>query len=387
VIHPPTSALPRRTLAATAAWWNRRRTTSPSRNEAGGRAWRRIGRIAAATLLAILLLEVVILGATAGRSAVAIVAPDRSCRVVMVSPEKLAEVEAALAEEAARIQSSAELLMAEAAAVRLAIAREQVPGFGDWAYGWVQSYVTSYRILGRVARGLAQSVVTPMPGTLLERIAEDMAAPIRDEFRARILAPAAADGGIAADYRHVGEMLDAMWLRALQAAAAALDGPEAGPTLARTAPRLDLAAAAGELAPVLAALAPDDPLELIGEEGADTATVFLRSMRPMAARVGSILVRATEAGSLIAGGGAFGYALAGLPGVAAGVATGVTVTWGLDWLINRVDAALNRSSFEAQALEAIERAEKRIANGAAEAAGGALAERRAALRPGATGCG
>ncbi|WP_372618071.1 hypothetical protein [Falsiroseomonas sp.] len=306
------------------------------------------------------------------------VAPSGGC-VLRAAPEGTQAAErAALAAEAAELGGLATRLLADAAAMRLAPAREGVPGFGDWAYGWVQSYVTSYRILARAVAGLAQSVTEPeVP--LGARLAEEMAAPMREEFRSRVLDPALGDRVIAADLAHVGAALDAAWAAALAASAARLARLPPAPAEARPTHRLDLAAAARAVTPDLAASAPTDPLALIAEEGTEAGTVFVRSMRPLAARLGAVLVRASEAGSFIAAGGAFGFAMAGLPGSAVGIAGGVGTSWAIDWLINRLDASLNRAAFEAQALEAIARAERRLAAGSAAAAATALAARIEAL--------
>lgn len=262
-----------------------------------------------------------------------------------------------MAEEATALEGLAARLLADAAAVRLGPARENVPRFGDWAYGWVQSYVTSYRLL---ARGLREVAVTVAEGEvpLVARLAQEMAVPIRDEFRDRVLAPALRDGGFQADLAHVGATLDTAWAAALRRHGVPDDH-----------------AAAAPLTPTLLAEAPSDPMGAIAEEGADSDTVFLRSMRPMAARLGAVVVRVSEAGSVIATGGAFGYALGGFPGTAMGMAGGIGASWALDWLLNRLDSSLNRSAFEAQALDAIGRAEQRLARDATAVAAAALQAR------------
>lgn len=304
----------------------------------------------------------------------AVVAPSGAC-VPRAAPEGTRAAErAALEATAAELGGFATRLLADAAPVRLAPAREAVPAFGDWAYGWVQSYVTSYRILARAVGGLAQSV-TESEGPLGARIAEEMAAPMRAEFRSRVLDPALGDGGIAADLAHVGAAVDAAWAAALAASAARLAALPHAPADARPTHRLNFVAAARPLAPEIAASVPTDPLALIAEEGTEAGTVFVRSMRPLAARLAAVLVRATEAGSFVAAGGAFGFAMAGLPGGAVGIAGGVGTSWAIDWLINRLDASLNRAAFEAQALGAIARAERRLADGPAAAAAAALAAR------------
>ena len=327
--------------------------------------------------------------APSGRAAdtvtVAVVERDGSCTLRALDAARLARVEAALAEEAETLKGMAARLMEDAAAARLAEAREQVPAFGAWAYDWVQSYITSYRILGRLLRGVASSVQETGEGpALTERVMEEMAQPIREEFRRRVLS-ADLPAALAADLAHVAAVLDDAWQAALQQAGAELS---AAPSMVgvATALRLDLAAAARPFGPALAALAPQDALAIVASEPADTASIFARSMRPMAARVGAAAVRASEAGSIITAAGAFGYALAGSPGVALGAVSGIGLSWAIDWGLNRVDAALNRTEFEAQALAAIEAAERRIVQRAADAASIALNDRHAALRPSATGC-
>jgi hypothetical protein len=324
-----------------------------------------------------------LLALPAAAETIAFVAPEGGCTLRRAPAGTHAATIAALSAEADALEAMTERLAGEAAAMRFAPAREHVPQFGDWAYGWAQSYVTSYRILARgaveIARATAAEGEPRMP-----RLAEEMSEPIRAEFRRTVLAPVSADGGLGAELLHVGNLVDAAWAGALAGATRRLSAlPIALP--GERAQRIDLLAAGAPLAPALAATLPDDPVALLVDEGADTGTVFLRSMRPMAARLGAVVVRVSEAGSIVATGGAFGYALGGLPGTVAGVAGGIGLSWGIDWLFNRVDSALNKTTFEAQALEAITRAERRVADTAAEAARVGLRARMLALG-GAEGC-
>jgi hypothetical protein len=310
--------------------------------------------------------------------AIAVVLPaGGACRVHAAPPGTHAAEVAALEAEAARIGAFAARLLADAAAMRLGPAREGVPGFGDWAYGWVQSYVTSYRILWRGVSELARSVAAEGEVPLAARIAEEMSEPIRAEFRTRVLAPALDGGSFAADLAHVGAAVDAAWRAALEASAARMS---ALPDVVGPADqRLDLALAGRPVAPGILASAPADPMALLAEDGADGGTVFLRSMRPMAARLGAVVVRLSEAGSLVAAGGGLGFAVAGVPGTLVGVTGGIGASWAIDWLLNRLDASLNRTAFEAQAIEAIARAERHLAEGSAATVAAALRQRLAAL--------
>jgi hypothetical protein len=341
--------------------------------------------------LAVTLALLLMLGAAPGRAMpVAVVTPQGACLLREAPDGALPALVAALAEESARLEATAQRLLADAAAMRLAPARERVPAFGDWAYDWVQSYVTAYRVLLMAAKGLVVSVAEGGAESLTDRITEAMASPVRDAFRDRVLDPALPPAVVAADLRHAGAVVEEAWRAALAAAAARAEAwpPARGAVAAEV---LDLGAAGRPFDAELAALVPPDPVALIVEEGADAGMVFMRSMRPMAARLGAVAVRVSEAGSIVATGGAFGYALAGVPGVAVGAAGGIGLSWGIDWLFNRVDAAFNRRAFEAQALAAIDRAEQRLAMQGAQAIAGLLAARGAAMRgaamrPGQRGC-
>jgi hypothetical protein len=340
-----------------------------------------LARVAAAALLAVALAPP---ARAQAPETIALIAPDGSCSLRAAPAGTLEAMTAELTAAAEELRGIAARLLVDAATMRMAPARERVPLFGDWAYSWVQSYVTSYRVLARGAMGLADSLAGRGELPSVAHIADEMAAPIRGEFRTRVLSPSLDDGGFAQDLEHVGQAIDRGWDRALRDAAARLQAlPMAE---GRAAERLDLSRSRQPMAPLLVASLPADPLALVSEEGADTTMVFTRSMRPMAARLGAVLVRISEAGSLVATGGAFGYALAGVPGTAAGLVGGIGASWAIDWAFNRVDASLNRRAFEAQALAALDRAEDRLAQDSAGAARAALVMRLGALRPGPGGC-
>ena len=310
---------------------------------------------------------------------------DGSCSQRLIQPAQLGRLEVALAEEALRLRSMAERIMADAAGGRLAEAREKVPEFGAWAYDWVQSYITSYRVIARLASGLVASVQSG-EGTdaLSARIMEEISMPIREEFRARVLSNNLSDA-LRDDLVHAGAALDRAWRAALARAEteiAALPAVSDGVVLAR----MDFSTAVRSLERDLVSLAPRDALAVVSEQTSDTAAVFMRTMRPMAARFGAVVVRASEAGSIVATAGAFGYVLGGAPGVVVGAASGVGVSWAIDWGLNRFDAALNRSAFEGQALAVIEAAERRIAEHAGGAVARALDQRLSSLRAPPEGC-
>ncbi|SFL16393.1 hypothetical protein [Falsiroseomonas stagni] len=328
---------------------------------------------------------------TARAEVLAVITSDGRCTLREAADGTLTATAAVLGADAHELHAFARRLLADAAAMRMAAARERVPAFGDWAYGWVQSYVTSYRVLSHGAIGAAQSLAGRGEWPRLSTIADEMAAPVREEFRSRVLAPSLEGGGFEADLGHVGHVLDGAWRRRLDGASAvlsALPGPSVATGSGGTPSTIlvDFRAAAAQLTPTILASTTADPLSLVAQEGADSATVFMRSIRPMAARLGAVVMRIGEVGSIVTAGGAFGFALGGTPGTAIGIAGGVSASWAIDWVFNRVDASMNRVAFEAQALEAITRAELRMAEAGTAAAASALAARMLALVPGAGGC-
>lgn len=317
------------------------------------------------------------------RVALAVMQPGGQCMAHAVAPATLARIEAELHEEAQRLAAKAGRMMADAAAARLAEARERVPAFGEWAYGWVQSYVTSYRVLGRLLHGLAVSAQAGPDDALAQRLLEEVSQPMREAFGQRVLPPGLVEG-LATDMRHTAAVLDQAWQAALGRAAAELAA--APPASATAAVRLDLATAGHSLLPGLA-MAPQGVTAFGVGAPADASAAVLRAVRPMAARAGAAVLRASEAGSIVAAAGALGYALGGISGVVVGAVTGMGVSWTLDWGLSRVDSALHRSGFEAEALAALDQAERDLAEDARALAATALEARRLALRPAARGCG
>lgn len=230
--------------------------------------------------------------------------------------------------DAARLESLGHRMLEDSLALRFGEARMRVPAFGAWAYDWTQSYVTSYRIIGRAVAQLGSAA--GQNGTLpaADALAHDLALPVRQAFGRIISQPSLGDGGFEADMAHLARTL----------------GQEAGePALA---PALEQALR----------LYPADRLA----EAAGTETIFMRSMRPLAARLGALVLRVSEAGSVVALGSYFGYGFVGTPGMVVGALGGMGVAWGVDWMINRLDANLNRPAFEAQAMVAIDAAQAAV---------------------------
>ena len=310
--------------------------------------------------------------------------PDGRCLLRSVSPETLAATRAAFARATEDSAALMRRVATDAAAARFALAREKVPAFSDWAFDWVQSYINSFRMLGAMLRGVADSAAD---GDIVEgeALVQRMAAPMRLAFHDRVLAPAGMAAGLAGDAAHAASLLELFWARGLADAVRPILDARAAPA-APQPPRLDLAAAvrglAGDVAPQGGGTGGGAGLE----PGSDPTSVFVHSMRPMAARLSAVALRASEAGSLLAAGGAVGFAMGGASGLVVGTAGGVGLYWAIDWGLNRVDAALNRSDFEARALQAIERTEAAFIQGLEAAARTAMAARQPAIDLRATGC-
>jgi hypothetical protein len=186
-----------------------------------------------------------------------------------------------------------------------------------------------------------------------------MAEPMRRAFVERVLVRAAPPETMRRDLEMAAALVEGNWNRALAGALAPLRAfPEAPPTATATL-RLDPEAAGRAAAVTLHAVG--DGGTANASPGSDPASLFFHSLRPLAARVSALMLRATEAGSIVATVGAVGYRFGGVPGLAAGTLGGVGAYWGIDWAFNRADAALNREDFEAQSLGVIARAEFAVA--------------------------
>ena len=311
-------------------------------------------------MLAILLTAFALLPAPA-RAAdpiVAIMLPGGICELRQVPPQALAELNLQLEQARQDAAGLAQRLAVDAASARYAGAREAVPGFGAWAYDWVQSYVTAYRIAGRMVTSAAAALRGDQK-SMADGVVEQMAEPMRRAFVERVLARAAPPETMRRDLEMAAALVEGNWNRALAGALAPLRAfPEAPPATTATL-RLDPEAAGRAARVTLHAVG--DGTTANASPGSDPASLFFHSLRPLAARVSALMLRATEAGSIVATVGAVGYRFGGVPGLAAGTLGGVGAYWGIDFAFNRADAALNREDFEAQSLGVIARAEFAVA--------------------------
>jgi len=242
----------------------------------------------------------------------------------------------ALAEERGKLRGLAELAVETTTRIEFGHMRLRVSAYADWAYGWTSSYVASYQIIYRAFQGAWAHVMSDRPGGILAAMTNEAADVVRAQFREIVVRPERTQVTLDREWRQARDLVDSELQRVRQAQDVALrDLPArsaAGPA-ARAAPPRE-----SGLGAVLEAETPD------------IDAVLLRSTRPMATRVGILVLRLTEVGSVAALVGSLGVSLGPLSGVAVGIVVGVGVAWGLDYLINRLDAALHRTEFEQHGL-------------------------------------
>lgn len=225
--------------------------------------------------------------------------------------------------------------------------RQRVPAYGDWAYGWVESYVTSYELVIRGLLAGVQAGAAPWDPEVRAAIAGAARRFVFNRFDQLVVRPARLPERLHEEWAAATSLAESEWgvARARSRAAVArflgehcpeVPGPatadgDGGPSL-RTASGRPLASA-GTIEGIY---------RLDG--AGDAETIFLRSTRPFGARLAIMLARLTEAGSAIAVGGIFG--IGGLTGPISGFVGVLATVWTLDWAINRGDELIHRASME-----------------------------------------
>jgi hypothetical protein len=273
----------------------------------------------------------------------------------------LAERAATLeAERAALQRRAAEALAQDLAMLEVALLRG-LPDFADWAYGWVESYVTAYVVLGEVLSGqLAPGPEgRPRPWRAYRTALDGVVA---ERFAALMVAPAGLQDWQAGAQARLEAVLREGWAASLSAEQTAWDaflGRRAKVAGRGVAEPGCTVAAPTALLPVPSPGVPDENLRMT-----------LRAVRPFAGRGGLLALRL--------GLGAGAAEITGLVGVVlqpsltgiASIASGFLTLWTGDWLLSRIDGAVNRAGFEAAAVGAVRgiRAEVEAGAGAALAA-------------------
>lgn len=228
---------------------------------------------------------------------------------------------------------------------------QRISAYADWVYGWLPSLLTAWELAvtgaAEAQRKIAAGQV-PDATSLHHRLA----AVVQERFDATVVFPERTDAAVGQAWQRAMARVAALDValaadrRARIERAASLDGSDPAPALQRFG------------APLLTAavIAVGPPAELSAhalsnvEDGAGgtAQSVLVRSLRPLATRATSVTTRlllAPVAGGLVAS------PIAGTNGLVAAGMTLLTVSagiWGLDYVVNRVDAALTRPAFEAE---------------------------------------
>lgn len=241
--------------------------------------------------------------------------------------------------------------------------RERVPIYGDWAYGWVESYVTSYELLLRSLLAGAQAGAAPWSPEVRNAVVGEAQRFVFDRFDQIVIRPAALPQRLQREWETAAAMAELEW------------------QLARTRTRESVARFLAEHCPGTAVPLPEpsttptlrspdgSPLESAGPiqaiyrlEGAGNAeTIFVRSTRPFGARIAIMLARLTEAGSALAAGSIFG--IGSLSGPITGFVGALATVWTIDWAINRGDEMINRGAMEADLRVLIGEVEREMLEG------------------------
>jgi hypothetical protein len=268
--------------------------------------------------------------------------PDEAFRVVVPRAALVSFRDgrraAARAEADAARAAGQSLLAAEIAAAAQALMRE-VPGFSEWAYGWVESYVIAYKAVGRAAgafdgeTGLAEAYRAAVGGI------------VGEQLRLSVLGPAATEARLTAAAERLQVLLETRRRSAQLAEEAAWGAFLAS---AGRVARLPAEAVPRDAcpAPTLASLG---AMPIADPSDAQLDLMVLRAARPFLGRAGLFALRLTVLG------GSSGE-VAGLVGAlvqpsVAGFAalSGTTLAlWAGDLALSRIDAALHRAEFEAQ---------------------------------------
>lgn len=302
-------------------------------------------------------------------------------------PEALAEFvrteSGRIAADRAHVEQTVRRLLGTGVSLAFGEARERVPAYGDWAYGWVESYVTSYELLLRSLFAGVQAGVVPWDPAVRDAVVTEAQRFVFGRFDQIVIRPAQLPDRLQSEWEAATQLAETEWQRARRRVRAAADrflAAHCGGSDARRPAMADRAApdsADDPAAPVLHA-ADGSPVAAIGPIGAiyrldhagSAETIFLRSTRPFGARLAIMAARLTEAGSALAAGSIFG--IGGLSGPITGFVGAIATVWTIDWAINRGDELLNRAGMEEELRGLIGEIEREMLDGMSSELAGAL---------------
>lgn len=342
--------------------------------------------VAYRSLVGLLAISILLLPIRAdAQSSVRLAVQDRdgSCRVFAVPKERSDELQARLANLSEGLLEKARTSFDRMAETRFAAAREQVPDFGNWTYGWFESYVLSFRLLVQFYIRLKRGYSEGWPADFADSLRDDLAAPVREAFKEKMLQAGVSQEHHLRDLDRVARALDDDWRRIIEEfRGQLLQNPNVpGPA----AYRISLIMPASGFGDGLFAAAPRTTDEMVNAIRSDTTVVF-QAMRPIVPRLGTVLLRISEFGGLVFTIAVFGLAFAGIVGLVAGALIGVAIYWFIDWLFNRTDAFFNQIDFEKAVLNVIDQAQAKLSENAGNAFKQVLHQRLALISPSPGSC-
>jgi hypothetical protein len=217
--------------------------------------------------------------------------------------------------------------------------RERARAYGEWVYEWAASYVSAYRIAGRVIASTASQ-----PAGWRENVQEPISNYYNELVRERVTAP---EEGAAALFQIVDRQIDASLYMLIEHEALQACGSDAPACLTRK--RADLQAVASN---VMAASRTPEKRAMQAQEATDIFSIpteddyyFLRATRPLISRFLVLALRLTEMASLVI----LFTAVIRLTPVPVTSATttlvALIVAWGLDYGVHTVDAKMHQADF------------------------------------------
>lgn len=308
---------------------------------------------------------------------------DGTCRVFALPKERSDELQARIINYSEVLLEKAQTSFDRMAEIRFAAAREQVPAFGNWTYGWFESYVLSFRLMMQLYIGLKRGFSEGWPPDFIERLRDDLAAPVREAFKENLLQAGLSPELHLRDLDLIASALDDDWRRIItDFRAQLLQNPNVpGPA----GYRISLIVPTSDFVDGLSAAAPRSTEEMVSAIQADTTVIF-QAMRTIVPRLGTILLRVSEFGGLIFTIAVVGLAFGGLLGFLAGAFLGVAIYWFVDWLFNRTDAFFNQVDFEKNVLDILNQAQAKLSGNAGDTFRQLLLRRLALISPSPGSC-
>lgn len=260
----------------------------------------------------------------------------------------LASRQIALAAELDKVAAQAAAIAEEETAHLASVLLRHLSSYGDWAYGWVESYVTAYLVAGRAIDRHLNS--ERRDNSIVQDYRAELIALAAARFHDAVLRPAEADARLAAAAQRVVSAVEDGWASSLAEERAAWRG-----FIAREAQVLGRTSSDTEMR-----CTPTLPLPHVQgriEPAYDESLLMLRAARPFIGRGALLSFRLMAGGAFRAEPTAM-LAVVMQPsvGLASTIAATTLSLWGGDWMLSRLDEILHRGDFEARIIRDLDSA-------------------------------